>query len=515
MSAGVRNAARGTARVEGTQMLSTLQHHGDALSFTPLLSRDQFFLSRAEVDASTEQLQTLSSSALTGGEEVPSEFVQMLDSAIADPRIVHEARHLMYDPALQQAILSSEIELALGSLTVHSNASALTLRACCCTSLVYLLQAVRTMAARFEACPLPQLRETADSSSASMSSSISSSISGSDDWATVDISTARDQSLLFSAANATNTNNSINSSSSYNLSSSSSSISATAASNSSGDRISWRERWGRKRGTSDAPTAATAKTAVVLGPVQKSAADAAFDKAMESVTCPICLEGVVGAHNTDCSCNKTFCGECILAYYSEFAVKRRFPNTCTGSAGTSNGSCDGGFACVNCNAGPVQKLNPILVVDALVADLVNRAADCEGKRMWLARAERWQQLKADNWVQETKEKVERRIRDEPVVDAPNLIPAHILAAAAAAATGNAAHTAANAETEQQQQQAAYDAAFDDADEPYDDSDSANGDDSVGWWSSLPDDVQYSVQSVFVVCAMMLVMALRSRKSSAK
>jgi hypothetical protein len=66
MSAGVRNAARGTARVEGTQMLSTLQHHGDALSFTPLLSRDQFFLSRAEVDASTEQLQTLSSSALTG-----------------------------------------------------------------------------------------------------------------------------------------------------------------------------------------------------------------------------------------------------------------------------------------------------------------------------------------------------------------------------------------------------------------------------------------------------------------
>jgi hypothetical protein len=72
MSAGVRNAARGTARVEGTQLLSTLQHHGDAhsLSFTPLLSRDQFFLplqlSRAEVDASTEQLQTLSSSALAG-----------------------------------------------------------------------------------------------------------------------------------------------------------------------------------------------------------------------------------------------------------------------------------------------------------------------------------------------------------------------------------------------------------------------------------------------------------------
>jgi hypothetical protein len=65
-------------------------------------------------------------------------------------------------------------------------------------------------------------------------------------------------------------------------------------------------------------------------------------------------------------------GECILAYYSEFAVKRRFSNTCTGSAGTSSGSCDGGFACVNCNAGPVQKLNPILVVDALVADLVNR-----------------------------------------------------------------------------------------------------------------------------------------------
>jgi hypothetical protein len=73
--------------------------------------------------------------------------------------------------------------------------------------------------------------------------------------------------------------------------------------------MSWKERWGRKRGTSDAPTADTAKTAVVLGPVPKSAADAAFDKAMESVTCPICLEGVVGAHNTDCSCNKTFCGE--------------------------------------------------------------------------------------------------------------------------------------------------------------------------------------------------------------
>jgi hypothetical protein len=109
--------------------------------------------------------------------------------------------------------------------------------------------------------------------------------------------------------------------------------------------------------------------------------------------------------------------------------------------------------------------------------------------------------------------VERRIRDEPVVDTPNLIPAHILAAAAAAATGNAAHTAANADTEQQQ--AAYDAAFDNADEPYDDSNSANGDDSVGWWSSLPDYVQYSVQSVFVVCAVMLVMALRSRKSSAK
>jgi hypothetical protein len=32
--------------------------------------------------------------------------------------------------------------------------------------------------------------------------------------------------------------------------------------------------------------------------------------------------------------------------------------------------------------------------------LNNRAADCEGKRMWLARADRWQQLKADNWVQE-------------------------------------------------------------------------------------------------------------------
>jgi hypothetical protein len=114
--------------------------------------------------------------------------------------------------------------------------------------------------------------------------------------------------------------------------------------------------------------------------------------------------------------------------------------------------------------------------------------------------------------------VERRIRDEPVVDAPNLIPAHILAAAAAAPTGNAAHTTAadaNTDAQQQQQQAAYDAAFDAADEPYDDSDSANGDDSVGWWSSLPDYVQYSVQSVFVVCAVMLVMALRSRKSSAK
>jgi hypothetical protein len=165
------------------------------------------------------------------------------------------------------------------------------------------------MAARFEACPLPQLRELADSNSASMSSSISSS----DDWATVDISTAREQTLLFSAANTNNDlNNIVNSS--YNMSSSS--ISATAASASSADRMSWRERWGRKRGTSDAPNASatnaktTAKTA--LGPVQKSAADAAFEKAMESVTCPICLEGVVGAHNTDCSCNKTFCGELLL-----------------------------------------------------------------------------------------------------------------------------------------------------------------------------------------------------------
>jgi hypothetical protein len=119
---------------------------------------------------------------------------------------------------------------------------------------------------------------------------------------------------------------------------------------------------------------------------------------------------------------------------------------------------------------------------------------------------------------QTKEKVERRIRDEPVVDAPNLIPAHILAAAAAAAASNAAHTTAGADTDAQQQQAAYDAAFDEANddnERYDDNDSVADNDGVGWWSSLPDSVQYTVQGVFMVCAVMLVMVLRSRKSSAK
>jgi hypothetical protein len=158
-------------------------------------------------------------------------------------------------------------------------------------------QAVRNLAARFEAYPLPQLHDADDSS-----------ISSSDDWATVDPPTARDLHPLFTAANSTNTNNS-----------SSINISATASSSgSSGDSLSWRERWGRKRGTSDAPAAAATATATktgaaVLNSKQRSAEDA-FEKAMESVTCPICLEGVVGAHNTDCSCNKTFCGELLLLH---------------------------------------------------------------------------------------------------------------------------------------------------------------------------------------------------------
>jgi hypothetical protein len=108
---------------------------------------------------------------------------------------------------------------------------------------------------------------------------------------------------------------------------------------------------------------------------------------------------------------------------------------------------------------------------------------------------------------QTKEKVERRIRDEPISDTPNLIPAHILAAAAAATTGTA-----DAET---QQQAAYDAAFDGADEPYDDSsDSADNDGSdVNWWNALPDSVQYAVQGVFVICAVVVVMVMRKRASA--